>query len=428
MKHRILTCVTTILLVMSMLLSLVACGGSESNGETTDAITEGATEAITTEPPADTAPSYDGDFAPPVSDENVAEGDYALMEDLIYEDPNYLKDDGKFVYLNCTSSRFAIGGIEHPDDNQGEYYRLDAANKGAYREDIRSLAENTAGATIRFRTNASKMKVQVSMRGAKDDWIHFSLLGANGIDVLLGTGTDRRNIAADGGQYIVTTGNNSFEVPLSGEYEEVTIVLPLYAGVQMISVGLPYEAEIAPPTERSYGTIGFYGSSIVQGAVVSRPSTAFFNILGRMLNADVMNVGLSGIVDGVPAVADYVATRDLSAFVMMCYPEAASQYGTLYDFYKTVRTAHPDIPIIMLSRPVYGTETPTYAAVRQNIENTFERAVSEGDTNLYYISGHDFFPSDVGDLCSADRVHPNDLGNYFMAEAIYKVLKPALEK
>jgi lysophospholipase L1-like esterase len=34
----------------------------------------------------------------------------------------------------------------------------------------------------------------------------------------------------------------------------------------------------------------------------------------------------------------------------------------------------------------------------------------------------------VGDLCSADRVHPNDLGNYFMAEAIYKVLKPALEK
>ncbi len=416
-----------VLKAMPLLLSVVLCFGLASCQESGVNPDDSSTEAPETDPPVS---GYDGDFAPPVSyDDTVAEGDFVILEDL-FDDEYYMKDDKDYLYLDCLAPYFTIGGIEHPNDNGGEYYRLDASNKEAYREDIRSLAEHTAGATIRFRTNAAKMKLNVTMRNpsAGEEWRHFSQLGANGFDILVGTGTDRRNIAADGSQIICSTEKISYEIPLPEGYKEVTIVMPVYGGVQRVSVGLPFEAELAPATERDYAPIGFSGSSIVQGAVVSRPSTAFFNVLGRMLNADVMNVGFSGVVEGVPEVADYVAERELSAFVMMCYPEAAAQYGTLYDFYKTIRTAHPDIPIIMLSRPVYGTETPTYAAIRENIEATFERAVGEGDTNLYYISGHDFFPSDVGDLCSADRVHPNDLGNYFIAESIYKVLKPALEK
>ena len=38
----------------------------------------------------------------------------------------------------------------------------------------------------------------------------------------------------------------------------------------------------------------FYGTSITQGGVVSRPGMAFTNIIGRSLSRDVLNFGYSG--------------------------------------------------------------------------------------------------------------------------------------
>ena len=58
------------------------------------------------------------------------------------------------------------------------------------------------------------------------------------------------------------------------------------------------------------------------------------------------------------------------------------------------------------------------------IMETYQKAVSEGDRNVYYIDGESFFKNDPDkELCFIDTVHPNDLGFYKMAKKIYAKMK-----
>ena len=123
--------------------------------------------------------------------------------------------------------------------------------------------------------------------------------------------------------------------------------------------------------------------------------------------------------------------EDISAFVMD-YDHNNTIAGlqeTHYAFYKTVRDAHPDIPIIFVSRPVYLREPSAEQLSRiEIIKDTYNKAVASGDANVYFVCGDDFFPKDYPDLYMVDGTHPNDLGMYYIAKAIYPVLKSALDK
>ena len=96
---------------------------------------------------------------------------------------------------------------------------------------------------------------------------------------------------------------------------------------------------------------------------------------------------------------------------------------------EVVRKAHPDIPIIMVTRPVYlEKQTADQLERRTIIKNSYNQAVKNGDENVYFIDGNDFFPKEMPDLYTIDMTHPNDLGMYYMAKTIFATLKPALEK
>ena len=51
-----------------------------------------------------------------------------------------------------------------------------------------------------------------------------------------------------------------------------------------------------------------------------------------------------------------------------------------------------------------------------------------GDDNVYFIDGKDFFAEEERQFCTTDTVHPNDYGFHKMAELIEPVLKGILEK
>ena len=230
------------------------------------------------------------------------------------------------------------------------------------------------------------------------------------------------------------TNSTAFEetIILPGGYQEVMINLPLYAGVSYIKIGLPEGSVVATATSRNYDApICFYGSSITQGGCVSRPGLSYSNIICRMLNADNMNLGFSGSGKGEQSVAQYIASRDITAFVMDYDHNASSPQeleNTHYAFYKTVREAHPDVPIIMVTRPVYATQSTEDQLARQAvIRASYERAVAEGDKNVYFVSGYDFFMKEMPDLYTVDYTHPNDLGHYYMAKTIFNVLQDALK-
>ena len=348
-------------------------------------------------------------------------------------DPLYMKGNKNgYTMVSSTASVFEIGGCAHPDDNQGLFYRLDIYAADTYSSDNRSFAYHTSGITVRFCTDAPSILIDAEIyRAQKSNAGHLNGRGVCGFDVYVGTGSDRV-YCGKSGQTMTSETQVTEEITLPGGYQEVQINLPLYAGVKSLNIGFPEGASVALPTERAYGDIVFYGSSITQGACASRPGCAYANILGRSLNANVHNLGFSGSAKGEQSIAQYIASLDgISAFVMD-YDHNNSIAGlqeTHYAFYKTVRDAHPDIPIIFVSRPVYLREPTADQLSRvQIIQDTYDKAVAEGDANVYFVKGEDFFPDDYPDLYMVDGTHPNDLGMYYMAKTIYPVLKDALSK
>lgn len=335
-----------------------------------------------------------------------------------------------FVYRHAWEQPFAIGGIKHPLENRGEYARLDVEKQSAYSQTIQNLSLHTSGGTIRFRTDAPALSLRVSMRNVRTDLQHMADRGAFGFDVYVGEGTQRSYCGAP--MQLLTREQGFCEtIALPQGEKEVLIHLPLYAGVSSVEIGVEAGASLEAPAPRSCGAICFYGSSITQGACASRPGLAYGGLLCRMLDADCLNLGFSGAALGEQTIAALIAASDISALVME-YDHNHTVQGlqeTHYAFYQTVRSAHPEIPILMLTQPVFTPEASEEQKARQQIiRSSYERAVAAGDENVYYLCGEDFFPAKMRDAYTVDMLHPNDLGHYSMAQAVAQVLAPALQK
>ncbi len=377
------------------------------------------------------------DFAKRSDNSAIMEGEYIKVSDV---DSAYVKSTRNGVtLLNYDLPQFELGGINDPANNDGKFYRLDINNRDAYSKEVYAwqtvdgLAYNTSGGTIRFRTNAEEIVIKSVMKHT-DLYPHMSVLGESGFDVYVGTGTDKvlcGTVAANR-----TADRRTFEgtVALGEGYKEVTIELPLYNGPTSLMIGFTDEnAEIAAPLARDYDApIVFYAGSVTQGCAATRPGLSYPNMICRMLNADCKNLAFSGSGRGEQIMAEYIASLEMTAFVSeyddnSSIPELRQNH---YNFYKTIREAQPDLPIIILSHPVYtrvpnAEETERAAIIRE----TYTRAIAEGDKNVYFIEPMDFYPMlYIADIHAIDFAHPTDTGFYYMAKAVYELLDDILAK
>ena len=62
------------------------------------------------------------------------------------------------------------------------------------------------------------------------------------------------------------------------------------------------------------------------------------------------------------------------------------------------------------------------------IRATYERAVSEGDERVAMMDSKELFGDCEADACVVDTDHPNDLGFYRMADALFPYLKALIER
>ena len=170
----------------------------------------------------------------------------------------------------------------------------------------------------------------------------------------------------------------------------------------------------------------YYGSSITQGACATRPGMMYQNYICRDTLVDYINLGFSGSAKGEPAMREYLATIDCSIFVCDWdhnLNDPVKLAAAHYPLYRTFRDAHPDTPIILISRPDFDTHNVA-AANRQVIIDTYEKARAEGDQNIYFIDGETIFGDQHRDECTVDRTHPTDLGFYrFYQTLVPKILK-----
>ena len=79
------------------------------------------------------------------------------------------------------------------------------------------------------------------------------------------------------------------------------------------------------------------------------------------------------------------------------------------------------MPVIFLSKPdgLRGDDGEQRFNI---IKKTYDDAVSRGEP-VAMIDGRKIYPDDAYSHCAVDGCHPNDLGFYFMAKAIYKAIK-----
>jgi hypothetical protein len=363
---------------------------------------------------------------PKQSDYKFDKADFVSVSDV---SEKYIdgKDD-KFIYIDARWPVFEIGGILHPDKNSGEYFRLDAAKKDIYTDAHKWLGQSTAGGTLRFFTNAGEVALKVTYRGVILGMHHFCDRGVYGFDMYTGTGTDRRYAGKQMQTFAENPKENCQVLELGGNETELTINFPLYGGIEKLSIGLPADCFVSKPSPRKFKPVAFYGSSITQGGCVSRPGNMYSHILCRALDCDNINLGFSGSAFGETYAADFLGTRELSAFVMdydYNSPNPESLKATHLPFYEAFRKHHPDTPVVMVSHPCYKEPNENDKLRRDIVKASYELALSRGD-NVYFVDGCEFFPKPYGDLFSVDNLHPNDLGNYYMAKVIWPELKKAL--
>ncbi len=168
----------------------------------------------------------------------------------------------------------------------------------------------------------------------------------------------------------------------------------------------------------------FYGTSITQGGCASRPGMASTAIVRRELDVPVVNLGFSGNGRMEPEMADLLAELDPAVYVLDCLwnmrPAEVSE--RVAPFVRTLRTARPDTPILLVEDSSVRNTTPTEKGTI--LRRIHEELTTEGIGNLHFLSNRDMLGTD-GDG-TVDGCHPNDVGMIRQAAVFTKSLAAIL--
>ncbi len=304
---------------------------------------------------------------------------------------------------------------------------------------LAALYKHTSGGRIRFKTDSDYIGLYVKL-SEYGDMAHMTAIGKAGFDMYVRENgeysyytsfppnSDSCSYIAEDirkkGSYISV---RSFE---DKKMRDITINMPLYNSIDELYVVLNDDARIEKGDEYTYPVpIVFYGSSITQGGCASRPGMSYANIISRHLDADFINLGFSGNAKGEDAMAEYIANLDMSVFVYDYdhnAPDVEHLKNTHERFFKIIREKHPDMPVIMVSRPkkYLSEEEVERKAV---IYTTYKNAFDNGDKNVYFIDGSEMFGVFGGEEFTVDGCHPTDLGFFQMANVIGKKVKEVIK-
>lgn len=290
------------------------------------------------------------------------------------------------------------------------------------------LGRRCAGARVAFKTNSSTFTVKVFLKTLSVD-IGMSIYSCQSAQVMLGERENARHLGVvNPPDYNTKVFEKTFRK--SSKMQQITIYFPRNEQVETIEVTVEDGATVTEPTPYKYKKpVVFYGSSITEGGCSCNSTNAYNAILSRWLDFDYYNLGFSGNAKGELAMADYINTIDIGAFVYDYdhnAPTVEHLANTHKPFFDRIREAHPNIPILMMTRPaeVYNDDMK---ARRDVVKATYNAAVAAGDKKVYFIDGEIFYGEKDRNLCSFDDCHPNDLGFFRMANTIRPVLQEMLD-
>ena len=268
---------------------------------------------------------------------------------------------------------------------------------------------------------------------------HMAATGQCGFDLYMGYAGEKHNYCSTV-KYDQKKDFYQYELynnPEDKRLKDVLINFPFYEGVKEVEIGIENLSCILPADDFKYDKrIVFYGTSITQGGCASRPGMCYTNILSRMLEAECINLGFAGNGKGEMKLAQVINKIDNKGIIVVDYePNCISTdlyKETLPKFIETLRKADSNIPIVVLSRPLFSKDL----FYRKNIEdrikrnkfagNLVENLNKSGDKKVYYLDMASQLQDDFYEA-TVDGVHPTDYGFAIMAQIIYRKLKEIIQ-
>ena len=329
-------------------------------------------------------------------------------------------------------AQWGVEGRAWPEMDRLRFFdRFPVVAQGRVTDAVWNLSRDSAGMVVRFRTDATTIWANYTLRNERLAGPNMTAIGASGIDLYARDPAGKWRWAAvtrPAGKVVRQFIIND----LTPGVREYAAYLPLYNGVDELSIGVPPGAQferLAPRTEKP---IVFYGTSITHGASASRPGMVHTAILGRRVDRTVVNLGFSGNGRMDAAVGELLVKIDAAVYVIDCLPNmnAAMVREKCIPLVKQLRAARPDTPIVLVEDRRFTNEwvrakqiqfhTDNHAALREG----FETLQKEGVKGLYYIGGDALLGDDTEG--ATDGSHPNDLGFMRQADVFEPVLRAAL--
>lgn len=331
------------------------------------------------------------------------------------------------------ASEFPVFG-KITEDTPQRYHRLPGYLENVTRKPVWNLSKNSAGLYIRFRAEGS-IALYFKWKPAGDRHMeHMADTGTKGLD-LYALSDDR------GWRYLRCARPKGPECEaklVCGKApREYMLYLPLYDGLASLEIGIEKGGIIGQPeimSPNNFKPVIMYGSSILQGGCASRPGMAHTNILARMLDREVINLGFSGNAKIDYEIAELMASYEnpgvfVLDYVPNCTADMIDEKGE--QFFRILRNAHPDVPIVFVQNAVlHGTDIFDAGAKRiVSAKNDaqlrlYEKLKKEGEKKIYFVYG-DGMLGDDGEA-TVDGTHFTDLGMKRYAEHIYPVIFKAL--
>ena len=330
----------------------------------------------------------------------------------------------EFEWYNVEQEPFKIYGVFREGDR---FCRIPKKLAQEANEGVLALYAQGAGGRVRFSTDSQYIAVSATLETiAKIS--NFTLIGAAGFDIYEKLPEREKYLRTFVPPYDVMEGFKNFVNLNDKRSRNLTLNFPLYSDVKTLYVGVEKGAKLeAAPDYTLQKPIVYYGSSITQGGCASKPGSSYQNLITQQLDCDYINLGFSGSALGEECMAKYIADMDMSMFVLDYdhnAPTVEHLAKTHEPFFKIIREKNPNLPILIMSRPVYDLscdERKRFEIVRK----TYSNAYNSGDRNVYLLSGPDLM-ADIKENGLVDGCHPADSGFVSMANAIMPIIKRVL--
>ena len=328
------------------------------------------------------------------------------------------------------------------EDLESTYDRLPINLKEKVRTPLWNLSKNSAGLSIRFRSNASNITVKYKVSGGIS-MPHMPATGVSGLD-LYAKNSDGAWLWVKGNYSIDKSSTYNFvNLKPNDQYHdkgrEYQLYLPLYNSVDSLEIGVGENSLFVPHHKRNEQPIVVYGTSIAQGACASRPGMAWTAILERKMDRPLINLGFSGNGILEDELIAQMATIDAKVYVLDCLPNLspnkdrslANVKELILSAVRELRTKRNDTPILLVEHAGYSdsflheSRKKTVTDLNKIMKEAFALLKTEGIANIYLLTKEEI---NLTMDSMVDGTHPNDLGMQYYANAYENVLRTVLDE